>query len=47
MASFFLIPCFTMLYPNNVIQNHDIFRFGQNYGIVITIAKYSIVKPWF
>jgi hypothetical protein len=29
-----------MLYPNNRGASQD-------YGIVITIAKYSIIKPWF
>jgi hypothetical protein len=36
-----------MLYPNNVSQNHGIFGADQNYGIVMTTAKYNIVKPWF
>jgi hypothetical protein len=33
------------LYPNKVSENHSIFGVGQNYGIVMTIVKYSIVKP--
>jgi hypothetical protein len=45
-ASFCLIiPWFIILYPNKVSENHSIFGVGQNYGIVMTIVKYSIVKP--
>jgi hypothetical protein len=46
-ASFCLIPWFTMLYPNNIFQSHGIFGVDQNYGIVMTIANYSIVNHCF
>jgi hypothetical protein len=36
-----------MLYLDNVSQNNGILGADQNYGIVMTIANYSIVKPWF
>jgi hypothetical protein len=36
-----------MLYPNNVSQNQGILGASQTYGIAMTSAMYSIVKPWF
>jgi hypothetical protein len=42
-----LISWFTILYTNNVSQNHIIFGASQNYGIVMTFANYNIVKSWF
>jgi hypothetical protein len=47
MTSFYLVVWFTMLCSNNVFQNHGNFGADQNYGIIITIIKYSIIKSWF
>jgi hypothetical protein len=36
-----------MLYPNNISQNNCILGAGKNYDIILTITKYSTLKPWF